>query len=83
MANTPEVDEWLEKTNNLTRAAISLASGTTIDYELGAMMRQVQSGCAVLLTALQRLPPAAPPPLPASPDPDAAPVAATARRKAS
>jgi hypothetical protein len=75
MANTPEVDEWLQKTNNLTLAAISLAAGTTMDYELGAMMRQVQSGCAVLLTALQRLPPPGPAPEPqAAPTPTAAPT---------
>jgi hypothetical protein len=54
MANTPEVDEWLAKTNQLTTAAIALTAGH-IDDNTAAMMRQVQSGCAVLLTALNRL----------------------------
>jgi hypothetical protein len=53
-ANTPEVDEWLQKSNNLTNAAIALAA-YPIDQDTAAMMRQVQSGCMVLLTALQRL----------------------------
>jgi hypothetical protein len=53
-ANTPEVDEWLQKTNALTVAAIGLTAAP-IDQDTAAMMRQVQAGCAVLLTALQRL----------------------------
>jgi hypothetical protein len=54
MANTPEVDDWLQKTNQLTVAAIGLAAAP-INVDEAAMMRQVQSACAVLLTALQRL----------------------------
>jgi len=63
MANTPEVDDWLQKTNNLTNAAIFL-SQKTVSQDEAAMMRQVQTGCAVLLTALQRL---ILPPLPPAP----------------
>ena len=57
MANTPEVDEWLQKTNNLVVAAIGLAGGRNIEGDIASMMRQVQSACSGLLTVLQRLPP--------------------------
>jgi hypothetical protein len=61
-ANTPEVDDWLAKSAQLTAAAISLAGNPSVDAATSSMMRQVQAGCMVLLTALQRLPPVAPEP---------------------
>jgi len=57
MANTPEVDNWLASTNGLTVAAITISGGTTTDAETLEMMRQVQTGCLVLLAALQRISP--------------------------
>ena len=54
MANTPEVDEWLAKTNNLLTAAVSL-SAAPVDADTAAMMRQVRTAAVSLMTALQQL----------------------------
>jgi hypothetical protein len=77
MANTPEVDEWLEKTNNLTRAAIHLAAANPVDHDTAAMMRQVMTAATVLIAAMQRLI------LPTgqAPAPPVEPEAMAARRK--
>ena len=60
MANTPAVDEWLEKTNGLQLTAISISGNPTIDRETSAMMRQIITAATALITVLQRLPPEAP-----------------------
>jgi len=72
MANTPEVDEWLEKTNNLQRAAITLSGGPPVDDDTRAMMLQVRTACQALLTAMQNIPMGTRPPgnqMPMSPPP--------------
>jgi len=67
MANTPAVDEWLQKTNDLNVTAIALASGRNITAEEASMMRQIVSAARGLITVLQLLPPEAPPPPPEMP----------------
>jgi len=62
MANTPEVDEYLQRTNALTQTAISISGNPTIDQDTFSMMRQIQSALSAFLTVLQRLPPVAPTP---------------------
>ena len=54
MANTPEVDEWLQRTNQLTVAAISLAAQRA-DEDVSSMMRQVRAAASTLITALSHL----------------------------
>ena len=61
MANTPEVDQYLTATNNLLQTTISISGNPTIDQDTFAMMRQIQTALTAFLTALQRLPPVAPP----------------------
>ena len=69
MANTPEVDEYLQRTNNLQLIAISIAGNPTIDAETHSMMGQIVAAVEGLLTVLRRLPPLAPPPPPPPPPP--------------
>ena len=56
MANTPEVDEYLQKTMNLVNAAIALSGANNSDDATWSMMRQVQTAVMTLLTAMQRIP---------------------------
>jgi regulator of sigma D len=55
--NTPEVDEWLAKSQQLTVAAIALSGQQeSVDENTASMMRQVRAGCQTLLTALSGIP---------------------------
>ena len=59
--NTPEVNEWLQKTNQLLMAAVSISGQPTIDRANASMMRQCRTMGQAFLQALQSLPPEAPP----------------------
>jgi hypothetical protein len=54
---TPEVTEWLAKTNNLQLAAISISGNPTIDADTHMMMRMIMTACQSLMSALRNLPP--------------------------
>ena len=62
--NTPEVNEWLGKTQQLLMAAVSLSGNATIDRATVSMMRQCRTMAQAFLQALQSLPPEAPPEAP-------------------
>ena len=58
--NTPEVNEWLQKTQALLMAAVSISGNPTIDRATASMMRQCRTMGQAFLQALQSLPPEAP-----------------------
>ena len=68
MANTPEVDDWLAKTNQLLMAAVGLSAERNIDSDTARMMRQCRTMAQSFLQSLQSLPPEAPPPPPPPPE---------------